>query len=730
MTSVDVSHCYRFGRFVLEPERRSLSAGDAPVALGARAFDILLLLVRHHDRVVTKDEILSEVWRGMVVEENNLAVHISALRRALGERPGGDRFIATISGMGYRFVASVVDAARGAPAESERPPVVRAVEEMASAPALPAPVARPDRRRLAMLAVAATLALAAVAGWFALDTRSGGFDAPRLSLAVLPFRSMGGAQDYLADAVTDDLTTDLSHIPRSVVIARASAGVFKDRTESATAIGQSLHVRYLLEGSLLAEGKTLHVNAQLVDAANGSQLWANVFDVGRDDLGQSLTEIVGRVSSALRFTLVQVEGSRSLRDHARNPDALDLYLRARSVLDGSMTFPALVSAQGLLERAISIAPDDPEALAELGIVLVRKSGEFDDPNLAADDTRAATVVARATKLAPQNPRAVTAAGLLAWGDRRYREAVSSFKLALSLDPDDPDVHTVLARCYLNLGDVNAALTELSEALRIDPIGPESAHRQHMMGIAYLMMGKPKDAITWFDRAGAAIGRLDDDETSLSWRNWRRIFLIAAWEMAGEHERATSLYTDFNHDWPNRTIFQLASYTTRAFSKIQGTKTCWSALHAAGMPLFAGEDVDFGVASSRLPKEGSEFDPTPMSIPGARMIRTADLVTLMSTKAKPLVLDFSSGAHVIPGAVSVPYLSSTGDLQTVLDENLPGWRQSLDTPVVTMSHGPFGWQSYNASLQLVSLGLRNVYWYRGGEAAWSSSGHETEDKRPL
>ena len=119
MTTLEATHCYQFGRFLLEPERRSLRAGPTMVPLGARAFDILLFLVRHHDRVVTKDEILSEVWRGTIVEENNLAVHISTLRRALGEKPGGDRFIATISGMGYRFVGAVREAALGEPSPGE-----------------------------------------------------------------------------------------------------------------------------------------------------------------------------------------------------------------------------------------------------------------------------------------------------------------------------------------------------------------------------------------------------------------------------------------------------------------------------------------------------------------------------------------------------------------------------------------------------------------------------------
>ena len=721
MTTLDVSHCYRFGRFVLEPERRSLLAGSAPVPLGGRAFDILLLLVRHHDRVVTKDEILSKVWRGTIVEENNLAVHISALRRALGEKPGGDRFIATVSGLGYRFVASVVEAALGLEETASAPLVVTAP------PALPAASVPPGRARLSratLLTIAALLAL--TAALVVARAPSPALDAPRLSIAVLPFRDLkGGPQTYVADAVTDDLTTDLSHIAGSVVIARESAGAFRDHVDDA-AIGRALKVRYLLEGSVLGEGSRLHVNARLIDAAAGTQLWANVFDVGGPALADSLAEIVERVSSALRFTLVQAEETRSQQRPAADPDAFDLTLRAKSILDRSNDFPALVSAQQYLERAVAIASADSDALAELGLVLVHKMGDFEDVDEEADRGRAVSVIAKALSIAPRNPLAITAKGMLGWLDYRCEEAPPSFRMVLSLDTNNIQARNGLALCARELGNMDEMISQFRDLLRVDPLGSSVPQIENSIGMGYLLTGRATEAVTWLDRAGANLSEAEDgDSSGWGWQDWRKIFLIAAHELAGDKGEAAREYRVFSRSRPHRTVFQLAHYVSRPISGLRGNANYLQALRAAGMPFYAGEDEDFEVPPTDKPRVGGDFDPTPSSIPGGVLIRTGALQALMSTTPRPVVIDISDGATVIPGAVWV----SPDDPQDVVRviEDGDGRISPVGT-VVVMGYGPFGWQSYDLALSLIEHGYRHVFWYRGGEAAWTAAGFATEDRR--
>ena len=152
---------------------------------------------------------------------------------------------------------------------------------------------------------------------------------PRLSIVVMPFRNLGTdpADGYLADAVSDDLTTDLSHIPGSVVIARSSADVYKTRNVGAEQIGRELGVRYLLEGSLRRTGDQIVINAQLIDTQTGAHLWAERFDASRQELVDTQMAIVRRIASALNFTLVQIEGQRSLQDRPNDPDAVDLFFQ-------------------------------------------------------------------------------------------------------------------------------------------------------------------------------------------------------------------------------------------------------------------------------------------------------------------------------------------------------------------------------------------------------------------
>ncbi len=730
MTSLDVQETYRFGRFVLEPDRRCLCADAAVVPLGARAFDILLLLVRNRDRVVSKDEILAAVWRGTVVEENNLAVHISALRRALGEKPGGDRFIATVSGLGYRFVGSVVDAMHNV--------AVRDVTPVDPSPAPvfdwtppAAPAGKPRRIGAVWLGMVVVVAILVAIGWVGFGARPIRV-APRLSIAVLPFRSLAGVgqTDYIADAVTDDLTSDLSHIPSSIVIARDSADTFGGREMSATAIGRALNVRYLLEGSLLASARVLHVNARLVDAAAGTELWASVFDVDRSDLAGSLTEIVQRISGALRFTLVQAEETRSLFQPPANPDALDLYLRAKSVLDRSDAFSGLLTAQRLLEKAVEISPDDSNALAELGLVLVSKIGDFDDVDEVADHSRASVVIGKALSQAPQNPLAITANGMLAWLEYRCGEAQPSFHLALSLDPNDLQARSGLAFCARELGHMAEMISELREILRIDPVGSGKAESENSIGMGYLMLGRPREAIDWLNRAGANLGSDQNQAMASGWQEYRHLFLIAATQLSGDTASAVRQYQEFDRRRPHRTVFQLAQHESRAISLLSGNKAFLNALSAAGMPLYPHEDDDFGTPPTDKPQTGDDFDPTPLSIPGGQRVDTRTVHALVSGTAKPLVIDLSDGATVIPDAVWVSPDDLTTDLDQILQKQVGNARVPSDRFIILASCGPFGWQSYNAALSLIHHGFRHVLWYRGGEAAWVAAGYPTRDRRPL
>ena len=156
---------------------------------------------------------------------------------------------------------------------------------------------------------------------------------PRLSIVILPFENLGGdtRDDYLADGITDDLTTELSHIPGALVVARESAYTFKGNAVDVRKLGEGLGVRYALEGSVRRLGSTLRVNVQLVSTETGVHLWWDRFDEAVSEMSAGQEQIVTRMRDQLGISMVEIENARSLRERLTNPDAFDLILQARSI---------------------------------------------------------------------------------------------------------------------------------------------------------------------------------------------------------------------------------------------------------------------------------------------------------------------------------------------------------------------------------------------------------------
>jgi len=269
---------YRVGEFELRADERRLLRQGQAVALGARAFDLLLCLVEHRDRLMGKDEILAQVWPGVVVEENNLTVQVSALRKLLGADA-----IATVAGRGYRFTMAVL-----APA---------AAVLSGEAPELD--LSLPDKP----------------------------------SIAVLPFINLSGdpEQEYFTDGITEDILTELSRFQTLFVIARNSSFSYKSQAIDIKQIGRELGVRYVVQGSIRKAGQRIRVTAQLVETLTGSHLWAEKYDRVLEDIfavQEEVTEcIVGAVAP-------HVDAAELLKAR-RRPGSLSAYelaLRARALL--------------------------------------------------------------------------------------------------------------------------------------------------------------------------------------------------------------------------------------------------------------------------------------------------------------------------------------------------------------------------------------------------------------
>lgn len=702
---------FEFGRFRLDRTTRVLSENGAPISISSRAFDILHFLIVERDRIVTKDEIMGRVWQGMRVDDNNLAVQISSLRRVLSDNDETAPLILTVPGRGYRFAGKLVEAPQEA-------------------------IPGASRGRGRVWLGAAGIILIVAAGYLAYRTTpglgEGAKGAPRLSIVVMPFRNLGedSSDTYLADAISDDLTTDLSHIPESTVIARTSADTYKGRSVSAAQVGQELGVRYLLEGSLRRTGDRILINAQLIDTQNGAHLWADRFDASRQELGDAQTAIVRHIASALNFTLVQIEGQRSMQDRPDDPDAVDLFFRARSLLEREDSLDTLVTAQGMLEKSLQLQPNFVDAMSELAWLLLHKVAYFDDPMDAQDMDSARKLIPRALALAPQNARVLAARGFLLKLDGKCKEAIASNQLALNYEPNNIEALTGIAVCTANLGHPEEADQRLKELLKLDPQDPNNKVRYNQLGLVNLMLGRNEEAIDWLQKSMAADPNGTESADSLNRTEFNELGLMAAYGLTGRLQEARARYVDYSRRAPRRTVWRIQSYFSKAEANLPGFRSAMASLKQVGMPEFAEEKTDFHVAAASVPKTAGDFEPTPSTIPGGSVATTAAVVEMMGKDPALAIIAVGRGAAVVPnahwiGGQAFPSDSANADLQRVAHEGTGG---AMEKRIVVMGTGPYDWYAYNAVLTLISIGYRNVWWYRGGEESWAATGMKSEDLR--
>jgi adenylate cyclase len=354
----------------------------------------------------------------------------------------------------------------------------------AAEPVTPAALT-PQKRRFGHAPLAAALAalLVVIAGgalWFLNVNRPASVatntpaEAAHFSIVVLPFANLSGdpAQDYLVDALTDELTTSLARIPGNFVIARNTAFTFKGKLVDAKATGKELGVRYVLEGSVQPSGNQMRVNAQLIDSDSGAHLWAEQFDTARGELLQMQDEIVTHLARSMQLQLTEAEGTRLKRTPAANPDAEDLALRCVAGLrKGGYIGKEADAAYGLCEQALAMDPDNVLATDFLAVKtwLPASLGLSADPK--ADFKRADEVLSRMLARNPNDHYLLGSKGHILMFQAHYDEAIAEHERSLALDPSEADVVVGLAFDYLYLGQFEKSLEFFDKTIRMSPLDP-------------------------------------------------------------------------------------------------------------------------------------------------------------------------------------------------------------------------------------------------------------------
>ena len=299
---------------------------------------------------------------------------------------------------------------------------------------------------------------------------------PRLSIVVLPFKilSSDSSQDYFADGVTENLTTDLSRIRNSFVIARNTAFTFKDKAVDAKQIAKELGVRYVLEGSVQRDQNRVRVNAQLIDGETGAHLWADRFQEDVADLFKLQDDVVARLANSLGYELIKAEAGKSVR--SRNPDAIDLDMRGRAVFltrvqQGANEKDINNAAQTLFEQALAIDPNNADALADSAFTYFLEY--FYKWGTAATDYEAKVLgqANRAIALAPDNVGAYYAKSFYLNGTGRFNGGLRAADEGLAINPNYAPLYNARGWAKISLGRFDEAKSDILQAMRLSPRDP-------------------------------------------------------------------------------------------------------------------------------------------------------------------------------------------------------------------------------------------------------------------
>ena len=500
---------FRFDAFELDAQRRTLRRSGADIGLRPLAFDALGFLVRHAGHVVTKDELSAAIWPGLVVTDDSIARCISDIRRALSDDE--QRIVKTVPRRGYILAVPVVLDGPGFSPPETAAALTAAQPEVARSPTMVAdsrhtPVRGLFARRVTIGAAVAALCIALVWGVWAMRQRpEAAIVRSGLSIVVLPLASEGGdpAQDRLAAALTDEITVDLSRIPETFVIARATADSYRGRSVDARQVGRELGVRYVLDGGLARLGDSVRLTLQLVDSDSGRALWADRIDGELPDLPALYRRVTGTVARSLDLTLQEVETSRARA--RQGTDLQDLLLQARWLLQFNRTTPeSLQQARRLLEQ---VSARDPGSA--LAFALLAQTYNYDVSQRWLS-LRGATreqwlqqadrLSERAFQLDPADARVVGVRGTTLALAGRSEQAVELLERQIGLNRNDAGAWFWLGYARCTLGRQDEAIAALEQARRLSPRDPNLNGIFVVTAAAYLYLGRDREALEWARRS--------------------------------------------------------------------------------------------------------------------------------------------------------------------------------------------------------------------------------------
>src|SRR6266446_5289584 len=651
-----------------------------PISLGSRAADVLLLFLNRPGELIAKNEIMDAVWPDLAVEESNLTVQISALRRVLDSGRNGASCIQTVAGRGYRFVLPLRDAAGS---EIDLPACeADALQADAASPlaqglsATPKPVAgtsppqsvtaaaqasvgerRAGHWRFAVAAMVAVFCSAVVViHWRSLSSDGSGLRAEprRLSIVALPFVNASGEpkDDDLAAALTEDVTTSLAQTPGAFVVVRSMAQATASQKLPLPPVGSDLGVRYVLEGTVRRSSDAVQLKVQLSEAANGVSIWAAQFQGAAD---QPRDQILRNLLFPLWTAFMDAEAQRLSTLPLADLTVEDLVLKVRAA-NNHPPITRATSAENieLLERALALAPNSPEILMSLAREHLRPIVEFGDRIGNRDDLwfRGRSYVDRARAVAAGSEAMFGMQAYLLRAEGRFDEAILAYTALMRAAPDSVRYHLDLAQSLIAVGRSAEAVPVLEEAIRRSDVAAPRFVPYGALGQALIRLGRNDEAIDWL---------LAAREQSSGLVPQIYLLLAAAYGNAGRIADARRELRDYVKQQPTSTLRGVRHFLKPTPAAAEEQQREFDGLARSGLRAHVDEDVDPGLAITAGVQANPLNAPTPRGAPGVSVIGTFELATLIdhrqgSGNDQPLLLSTTCTFCLdiaFPGSIHVP-----------------------------------------------------------------------------
>jgi TolB-like protein/DNA-binding winged helix-turn-helix (wHTH) protein len=514
----------RFGPFTLDHQRAELLRDGVVVPLRPKPFLLLSVFAAQPGRVLSKEELLEAAWPGVVVTDDSLTQCVHELRTALGD--AGAVLLRTVPRRGYRFDAAVtadpapatLSPATGASLEigatGSAVPLLSDARSATSDKETAAALVQPRRRVLLATTVLVLVLVASVAAWLAArgpdstsssTPRSELASTPALSVVVLPLAVEVGAKDseWFADALLGDLTTEVARLQGSFVIARDTAHTYKGRAVDPRTVAKELGVRYVVQGSLRHDGRSIRLNLALIDGTSGAQRWSEKFDFDRAELNKALDDIVSRLA---RFLSIELWRSAADRSATLSPDQVtadDLAMRAFALWFRGFSRENVNQALALCEQAVARDPNSIRGWGGIAFMNVQAGLNNWAADRAAAFRRVDDAALNLERLDPDGFYTYQAKVIQSFIRKDWTGVLRLSELWVEHHPSHPVAYGGLGMSLISNGRAEEAVPQLERALRLSPRDSFRAEWQYRLAFAHFTLGRYEQAHEWGRTAQAA-----------------------------------------------------------------------------------------------------------------------------------------------------------------------------------------------------------------------------------